>query len=138
VSEVEAPEELLSLSTFVTRETVKIASPLHPDGRRYELRNSDELGILAHQRILDRQKMAEKLQSKGYDKLSPADATQLAEALDEIVNIVLQDLEPEVLAVLTDRQKAAIASAWAVVAERAMGLSAEGNDEEADQPTGAS
>lgn len=106
-------QELLSLSTLVERETIKIESALHPDGRLYELRNPDELGAIDYQTILSRQAQVERMQRKGVEKLTAADAGQMTERLNEIVAILVPTLEPEVLEKLSDGQKAAIVQTWA-------------------------
>lgn len=109
--------ELLSLSTLVEREHIKIESKLHPEGRLYELRNPDELGAVEYQTILSRQKQVDRLQAKDVTKLTAAETGQLIERLDELVTIVLPELEPAVLAELTDSQKAAVVDTWARMVE---------------------
>jgi hypothetical protein len=110
-------QELLSLSTLVERESIKIESALHPEGRLYELRNVSELSALELQVVLSRQKQVDRLQKKDSTKLTAAETGQMIERLNELVCLVAPSIEPEVLDELADGQKAAIVETWGRMAE---------------------
>ncbi len=101
---------LLSLDTFVERDRIKITSELHPDGKLYELRNPDELSMVDHARI--RSRHARTIDLRGVTELSEQQAQDLTEALDNLVTTVMPDVEPEVLADLSDGKKAQVLDVW--------------------------
>lgn len=101
---------LLTLDTFVERDRIKITSELHPDGRLYELRNPDELSVVDHARIRNRH--AKTAELRDVDDLTEQQAQDLTEALDDLVTTIAPDVEPEVLADLTDGKKAQVLDVW--------------------------
>lgn len=101
---------LLSLDTFVERDRIKITSKLHPDGQLYELVNPDELSVVDHARI--RSRHAKTADLRDVDELSEQQAQDLTDALDDLVGTVAPDVEPDVLADLTDGKKAQVLDVW--------------------------
>lgn len=105
-----ANETLLSLDTFVERDRIKITSKAHPDGRLYELLNPDELSMVDHARIRSRHNRTVDL--RGVEDLTEQQAEDLTAALDDLVTTVMPDVEPEVLAELSDGKKARVLDVW--------------------------
>lgn len=104
-------EPLLNLDTLVARDTVRIVSKTHPDGKSYELRNPDELGLIDHARIRHRYGQFVELHGKG-DDITEAEAEIVAAAARDLVLSICPDIEAEVLDDLHDLKKTRILEAW--------------------------
>lgn len=94
----------LDLSTLVERKNVRIVSKLHPDGKLYELRTVDDLGVIEHQRFQQAAGDARKLQGVSPEKMTGKQAQLLKKSLDTAVSIVLPDLEDKVMRDLSDHK----------------------------------
>lgn len=101
-------EVALDLSTLVDRKNVRIVSDEHPDGKLYELRTPDELGVIEHQRFQQHAGDARKLRDVAPDRMTKKQAQTLKKALDTSVSIVLPDIEQSVLRGLADYKLAQI------------------------------
>lgn len=107
------PDLALDLDTLVERLHIRIRSKAHPDGKLYDLRTPDELGIIEHQRFQASARDAYKLREVDPEKLTAKQAKVLTHALHTAVEIVLPDLEGDVKDELSDQQLARIAETFA-------------------------
>lgn len=97
-------EVALDLTTLVERKNIRIVSAQHPDGKLYELKTADELGIIEHQRFQQHANDARKLQDVPPEKMTAKQAQTLKKSLDSAVELVLPDLEPAVMKHLSDEK----------------------------------
>lgn len=131
------PEEILNLSTVVERTPINIVSKRFPKGKLYFLRNLADIGPYEYAAIVLADNEVKKL--RALKKMTPAQKRLAEKLLDDTVRFVCMDIEPGVLAALTEQQKETIVYAWSehVAAQGA----AEGNarpNRKARRTTGAS
>lgn len=103
-------EEIMNLSTIVTRKTINIASKKHKTGKVYELANLADLGPYEHAIIYQRNEELEKLAKAA--KPTQAQERQVKKMLDDTVSLIVRDLESAVLKELTSEQKQMVVFAW--------------------------
>jgi hypothetical protein len=121
--------ELLSLSTIVkAKDTVTIESKLHPKGRSYDLFGLDDLSPIAYQTVVDRSAIVDSLVV--VEKQTVAQTRELGKALADILKIIAPDMEPSVLAGMSNVLRHRIVVTWgnrvsALAAER-MGATVDG------------
>lgn len=103
--------ELLNLSTIVkAKDTVAIESKLHPKGRSYDVLGLDDLSPLAYQTVVDRGEIVDGLALVA--KQTVAQKREMGKALAEIMEIIAPDIEPAVLAAMTNEQGRRIVVQW--------------------------
>lgn len=106
-------KQVLDLSTIVDRPKVRIVSELHPDGQFYDMRTRDEMSVIEHQKVSERYRwVIEELETQDPAEMSEKQARMLTEALNDITRLVLDGIEPQVLAALDDGKKGLILRAW--------------------------
>lgn len=106
-------KELLDLSTVVERDTIRITSKLHKDGKAYEVAHPDDFSIIQLEKIGQLQGVSQTLQTAASKrKLKPAEERQLQKSLKDTVALIVPGIEPTVLRVLTDTMCLRIVGVW--------------------------
>jgi hypothetical protein len=110
----------LQLTTLVPdRETISIASKLHPDGRLYELRKRDELGVADLQEIGSLGERAEAMLLEADNNvinLSAENARLLEDWVKRMHELIFHTaVEPEVFDALTFEQRLAVVQVFTEV-----------------------
>jgi predicted GTPase len=106
-------KELLDLSTVVARDTIRITSKLHKDGKSYEVAHPDDFSIYQLEKIGQLQVVSQTLQTAASKrKLKPAEERQMAKALHDTVALIVPAMEPTVLKALTDTMCLRIIGVW--------------------------
>ena len=101
---------LLDLDALApTRPTVNIKSAAHPEGKLYEIRVAEDLGIEMQTDLANRGERLEQLVASMGDRLPTVEeGRDLALLMDKMVPAILPDIEEEVMAALNDQKKLAI------------------------------
>jgi hypothetical protein len=99
-------EPILSLSTVVTRPTIKI------DGKLYEMRAADEMPWLEFRRHAGVFREASQLMARMEDAPTKAEVDRLHRILPDLVSLLVLDLPRAVLAKLRPEQQLQIVASF--------------------------